>query len=314
MRILITGGTGFVGSWLLEAYLNETHHEIFSTRSFRSNMENVVHIEDRIKWLEADITDAHSVETIIKDIKPDIIHHLAGQSYVPASWKYPTNTFEVNVLGSINLFEAVRKFRPECVIQIASSSEIYGIPDEVPITEKMLPKPCSPYGVSKLAMDRLGVQYHHSYGLKIVVTRAFNHTGPRRNEVFVASSFAKQIVEIEKGLKDPVIKVGNLDAIRDFTDVRDMCQAYMISVSLCEYGEPYNICSGKGIKIKELLDFYIKNSKIKIEIEKDSDRLRPSDLHTLIGDSSKFRASTKWEPKIDFIQTQLDLLDYWKKK
>jgi len=311
MKVLITGATGFVGSWLMMEY---PPLDICACKKFRSDTSNIREdLLNRIDWVDMDITDAHSVNEAIIKVQPDVIHHLAAQSYVPASWNSPTKTFEVNVLGTINLFEAVRMFKKDCVIHIASSSEIYGIPDRVPIDEKVLPCPCSPYGVSKLAMDRLAVQYHLSYGLKTVITRGFNHTGPRRNERFVCSSFAKQIVEIEKGKRDKLL-VGNLRAVRDFTDVRDMCKAYKLAIGLCRYGEPYNVCSEKGATIGQVLTKLIDLAKVKIVIEEDKSRLRPSDLQQLIGNCKKFKNMTGWKPEIPLEKTLLDLLNFWRDK
>ena len=311
MRVLITGATGFVGSYLLEHY--SRYDEIHATRRHRSDRMNVSHIEAKgeVEWHTMDLTDAHSVSKVIKFVKPDIIHHLAAQSFVPASWDYPAETFKINVLGTINLFEAVREYSPEAVIHIASSSEVYGIPDRLPITEGLIPNPVSPYGVSKLAMDRLGYQYHKSYGLRVVITRAFNHTGPRRGEQFVCSSFAKQVAQIEKA-GGGNIAVGNLTATRDFTDVRDICRAYVLAVRKCDYGTPYNICSEQEISIGDVLKKLIKHSKVEIGVVQDPKRLRPSDLHTLQGDCRRFRKRTNWKREYDLDVTLRQLLEYWR--
>jgi GDP-4-dehydro-6-deoxy-D-mannose reductase len=222
---------------------------------------------------------------------------------------------ETNAVGTIHLLETIRKLDIDPAIQIAGSSEEYGLvfPDEVPIKETNPLRPLSPYGVSKVAQDKLGFQYHRSYGLKIVVTRGFNHTGPRRGEVFVTSDFAKQIVEIEKGLREPVIRVGNLDAKRDFTDVRDTVRAYWLSVSKCEFGECYNVSSGNVWVIKDVLDLLLKSSKKKdIRIEQEKGRMRPSDVQILHGDATKFMEKTGWKPEIPFEKTMSDLLEYWR--
>ena len=313
MKILITGGTGFVGSHLLDQYIQLKEKNLYAIKRWRSPLDNIKHLMERVHWLEADITDASSIEKINSDLKPDVIHHLAGQSFVPASWEYPSKTFQVNAMGAINILEAVRKYSSHSRVQIASSSEIYGKPDKLPITEMQIPKPMSPYGVSKLAMDRMGVQYYYSYGLKVIVTRGFNHTGPRRGSEFVCSSFAKQLVEIKKDKKD-YLSVGNLEAVRDFTDVRDMCRAYIYAVMNCKPGEPYNISSGGGIKIKEVLNLLINIIGIRIRIKKDKSRMRPSDVSILVGDSTKFRKQTGWKPEIKFTKTLTDLLQYWEDK
>lgn len=313
-NILITGITGFTGSHLAELYLGQADVQVHGTRKWRSDIDNVKHIADDIIWHECDITDSHSVESVIKTVKPDIIHHLAAISYVPASWAYPQRTMEVNLIGSINLFEAVKEHSPKTIVQIASSSETYGIPDKLPITEDMVLKPCSPYGVSKAAMDMTARQHFQSYGCNIIITRAFNHCGPRRGSEFVCSTFAKQIAKIEKGINEPIIKVGNLKALRDFTDVRDICIAYRLAIDKCNPGEPYNISSDKSVTIQSVLDLLLQMSDVKIIVEQDPARMRPSDLYKLEGDSTKFRKATGWQPKIAFAQSLEDLLNYWRER
>ena len=225
MRALITGVTGFAGSHLADYLLaHQPEVEIFGIRRWRSPMENIAHIAGRLELVETDLRDYNSVYRMLEQVKPDLIFHLAAQSFVPASWNAPAATLEINVIGQTHLFEAVRSLCLDPVIQIACSSEEYGLvhPDETPIRETNPMRPLSTYAVSKIAQDYLGYQYFQSYGLKVVRTRGFNHTGPRRGEVFVASNFAKQLARIEAGLADPIIRVGNLSAQRDFTDVRDM--------------------------------------------------------------------------------------------
>ncbi|UCG70965.1 MAG: GDP-mannose 4,6-dehydratase, partial [Thermoplasmata archaeon] len=216
-RVLITGITGFVGSHLADLLLAKGL-EVYGTKRWRSKIENITHIMEKLHLREADLRDGHSLFEVMREVKPHYIFHLAAQSFVPTSWRAPADTMETNAVGTINLLEAVRKVGIDPAIQMAGSSEEYGLvyPDEVPIKETNPLRPLSPYGVSKVATDMLGYQYHKSYGMKIVVTRSFNHTGPRRGEVFVTSNFAKQIVEIEKGLRAPLIRVGNLEAKRDF--------------------------------------------------------------------------------------------------
>ena len=211
-------------------------------------------------------------------------------------------------------FNATVTLRLDPVVQIACSSEQYGLvlPHETPIKESNPLRPLSSYAVSKVAQDLLGYQYFQSYGLKAIRTRGFNHTGPRRGQVFVTSNFASQVAAIELGLQEPVIKVGNLEAIRDFTDVRDMVRAYWLAVTRAKPGEVYNIATGRGIHIREMLDQLLALSPAKVKIEIDPERLRPSDVEILIGDSSKFRADTGWEPRIPFEQTLRDLLAYWR--
>lgn len=315
MRALITGITGFAGSHLAEYLLAEHPDvEVFGTYRWRSRMDNVEHLRSKVTLLEADLRDYTSMQNALERSRPDFIFHLAAQSFVPSSWTAPNETLTTNVSGQTNLFEAIRALKIDPVVQIACSSEQYGLvlPDEVPIKETNPLRPLSPYAVSKVAQDLLGYQYYQSYGLKVVRTRGFNHTGPRRGHVFVTSNFCSQVAAIELGLQEPVIRVGNVEAIRDFTDVRDMVRAYWLAVNHGKPGEVYNIATGNGIKISELLDRIIALANVEVRIEVDPDRLRPSDVEILIGDASRFKADTGWEPRIPFEQTLRDLLAYWR--
>jgi GDP-4-dehydro-6-deoxy-D-mannose reductase len=316
MKALITGITGFAGSHLAEYLLAEHPEvEVFGTYRWRSRMDNVEHLRSKLKLLEADLRDYTSMQSALERARPDVVFHLAAQSFVPSSWSAPSETLTTNVAGQTNLFEAIRALRLDPVVQIACSSEQYGLvlPDEVPIKETNPLRPLSPYAVSKVAQDFLGYQYFQSYGLKVIRTRGFNHTGPRRGQVFVTSNFCSQVAAIELGLQEPVIRVGNIEAIRDFTDVRDMVRAYWLAVTRARPGEVYNIATGNGIRIREMLDRILALSNVHVKVEVDPDRLRPSDVEILIGDSSKFRADTGWEPRISFEQTLTDLLAYWRR-
>ena len=312
MRALITGISGFVGSHLAE-YLISKDFEVFGSIRWRSRLDNIEAIKSNLKLIETDMRDSHSVDRLIKDTEPDMIFHLAAQSFVPASWTAPQDTIYTNIIGTVNLLEAVRSSKIDPKIHIAGSSEEYGLvhPDETPVKETNPLRPLSPYGVSKVAEDMLGFQYHKSYSMKTVITRAFNHSGPRRGDVFVESNFAKQIAEIEKGAS-PVIRVGNLESQRDFTDVRDVIKAYVLCLEKCKFGEVYNVCSEKSVRIKHVLDTLISLSSTKISIEQDPTRIRPSDVTLLKGDCSKFRKETGWSPKIPLEKTLEDLLKYWR--
>ena len=314
-KALITGVTGFAGSHLAELLLKEKV-EVNGILRWRSKMDNIEDIKGKINLHEADLLDTHSMYTVVDTVRPDYIFHLAAQSYVQTSWSSPSNTLEINVIGTVNIFEAVRKSGLPITIQIACSSEEYGrvFKHELPISENNPLRPLSPYAVSKLAMDYLGYQYWESYGMRIVRTRGFNHTGPRRGDVFAESTFAKQIAEIEKGLKKPQVLVGNLDARRDYTDVRDMVRAYYLAVRRCKSGEVYNIASGKSWRIGDVLNLLLSKSKVKIKVVQDKTRLRPSDVEVLVGDAGKFIKETGWSPQIPFEKTMEDLLDYWRGK
>lgn len=315
-RVLITGITGFAGSHLAEYLLDEGSYEVYGIERPRSRIDHILGIKHRLKLFEADIRDPVSVDGLIKKIEPEVVYHLAAQSFVPFSFTAPQDTMVTNIMGTINILESVRKSKTNPVIQVAGSSEEYGLvkEDETPIKETNPLRPLSPYAVSKVAQDKLAIQYHHSYGLKTVVTRAFNHSGPRRGEVFATSNFAKQIVEIEMGKKEPTLFVGNLEAKRDFSDVRDVVKAYLLAAEKCDHGEVYNICAGRTWKISEMLDILLGLSGSKIEIKQDHARLRPSDVPILLGDCTKFREKTGWEPKIPFDQTLKDLLAYWRER
>jgi GDP-4-dehydro-6-deoxy-D-mannose reductase len=313
-RVLVTGVTGFVGSHLVDYMLERGDCEIFGIQRWRSPTENIAHFIDRIHLVECDLRDASSTRDTIESVRPDWIFHLAAQSFVPTSWSAPTESLVTNIVGQLNLFEAVRHLGLRPRIQLACSSEEYGmvLADEVPIRETNPLRPLSPYAVSKVGQDMLGYQYWMSWKTDVVRTRGFNHEGPRRGPVFVASDFAKQIADIEKGRKPAVLSVGNLEAKRDFTDVRDMVKAYWLALEKCEPGDVYNICTGKAWSIREVLDRLLSMTSTKIEVRQDPARLRPSDVPILIGDNSKFVKATGWRPTIPFEQTLRDMLEYWR--
>lgn len=313
-RILVTGATGFVGSHLLTQLDQERAGKIYAAKRRRSDM-SLVSSCPPVEWVEMDVTDAHNVLATVKDIAPSHIFHLAAQSFVPTSWKAPQETLTTNAVGTVNILEAVRALGVKTRIHIAGTSEEYGfvLVKELPVTEESPLRPLSPYGVSKVAADLFGQQYYRSYGLHVVITRAFNHTGPRRGEMFAESTFAKQIARIEKGLQDPVIKVGNLDAARDYSDVRDVVRAYWLALEQCEPGQVYNISSSKSIRIGDVLDCLLSHARVKnIRREVDATRLRPSDVPRLEGDCQKFKLTTGWAPQIPLEKTLEDLLEYWR--
>ena len=316
MKCLITGITGFAGSHLAEYLLSRGDCEVHGTMRWRSRMENIIQLGNRITTHTCDIRDATAMYELIRDLRPDRVYHLAAQSFVPISWVAPAETLTTNIIGQTNLFEAIRAVNCPTRVQLACSSEEYGMvrPEETPIKETNPLRPLSPYAVSKVAQDLMGYQYHQSYNMHIVRTRGFNHTGPRRGDVFVTSNFARQIAEIEKGRHEPVIYVGNLNAVRDFTDVRDTVVAYYLALEKGKPGDVYNVATGKGYKISEMLDILLGFSKVKIQTRQDPKRMRPSDVELLLGDATKLRTETGWEPKYRFEQTMKDLLEYWRSR
>lgn len=315
MKILITGITGFVGSHLAEYIVNlKEDHKIYGICRWRSPRDNLADIYDKVTLIEADLFDLSSLMRHIKAIKPDIIFHLAAQSYVLTSFNSPIQTLFTNVIGTTNLLEAVRIPKLDPVIHIASSSEVYGrvSKEDVPIKETCPFRPASPYAVSKVAEDMLGLQYWLSYKIRTIRTRMFTHTGPKRGDVFAMSFFAKQIAAAELKLKDPVVYVGNLKSVRTFCDVRDAVRAYWIMVNKCKPGEVYNIGGKQIMTIGEALDILLSFSKIKFEIKVDPRLLRPSDVTLQIPCIDKFRKETGWEPMIPLEDTLRSLLEYWR--
>tara|TARA_R100001530_G_scaffold1886_1_gene3255 strand:- start:27698 stop:28744 length:1047 start_codon:yes stop_codon:yes gene_type:complete len=333
MRVLLTGITGFVGSHLAEYILSlEEKHKVYGLCRWRSPRDNLKNCIKEVRLLEGDLLDFSSLERVLEKSKPDIVFHLAAQSYVQTSFTSPLDTINRNVIGTVNLLEAIRSVKDiienkwsekrvyfDPIIQIASSSEVYGeVPfAEQPTTELTPLRPASPYAVSKVAEDMLGYQYHLSYGLKTLRTRLFSHTGARRGDVFVLSAFAKQIAAIELGLQEPEVRVGNLDSRRTFIDVRDAVRAYWALVTKVKnYGDVFNIGGSTEFTIKSLLDslvamsIYPYRENIKIVIDKEL--IRPSDVVSQIPDSSKFRRLTGWEPEIHMGTTVKSILDYWR--
>ena len=346
MRVLITGVTGMAGSHLAEYLLTRPELEVFGTYRWRSRMDNLEDViaagklnriaaggnvrsaeelanriegearPNRLNLILADLADPSSMRRLIAGLRPDRIFHLAAQSFVPASWDAPAETMHLNVVGQINLFEAIRDAGLDPLVHVAGSSEEYGLvlPDEVPMKESNPFRPLSPYAVSKVAQELLAWQYYRSYGLRAVVTRGFNHTGPRRGENFVTSTFALQIAQIEKGLRPPVIDVGDLESKRDWTDVRDTVRGYWLALEKGVPGEVYNVGSGICRSCREMLDVLLTHTDRQIEVRVDPSRLRPSDVPLLWADPSKFQRQTGWRPEIPFETTMRDLLDYWRRR
>lgn len=314
MRVLITGLTGLVGSHLADYLLARGGIEVIGFKRWRSSDRNIRHLKGRVEILEGDIEDAFSVATAIERARPDRIFHLAAQSYPGESWGAPATTLNTNLLGTLNVLEAARRIVPEARLHIAGSAAAYGEirPEDVPIGEERPLRPLSPYGVSKAAQEMLGYQAYRAYGQLVYLTRSFIHIGPRQDARPAAQTFALQIAEVEHGLREPLIAVGNLDARRDFLDVEDAVAGLWALLERGEPGEVYNLCSGNAPSIRELLHIFVGMAKISVEIQVDPTRLRPADEPILQGDNAKLRAATGWSPRVPLEESARRILDYWR--
>lgn len=314
-KILITGITGFAGSYLAEYLISKGNFEIFGTYLLDQSLINVEKIKDKLRLVKINLSKENSVFDIVKNICPSIIFHLAALTSPADSFKNPTEALTNNISLQVNLLEAVRKYNlSETKILIVSSADIYGqvAKENLPIDEETPLMPTSPYSVSKIAQDFLGLTYFLTYKFNIVRVRPFNHIGPRQSPNFVVSSFAKQIAEIEKDKRASILHVGNLEAKRDFTNVKDMVRAYALAIEKGKYGEAYNIGSGTSYKMSDILNKLISMSSAKIKIEKDEALFRPNDNPDLICDSGKFIRLTGWKPQIPIDVTLKNTLDYWR--
>jgi GDPmannose 4,6-dehydratase len=324
-KALITGITGMVGSHLADFLLSETDWDIYGMCRWRSPLDNVSHLmdranqNDRLKFLSADLRDSISLLNVVEEVRPDYVFHLAAQSYPSTSFTSPLDTLDTNILGTARLLEVLRRCSGiDPVIHVCASSEVYGrVPREkLPINEECSFHPASPYAISKVGTDLLGRYHTEAYGQKVITTRMFTHTGPRRGDVFAESTFAKQIAMIEAGQIPPVLKVGNLDSLRTWADVRDAVRAYYLLVTVNPIaGQSYNIGGTYSCTIRQMLDYLLSLSSRKdIRVEVDSQRLRPIDADLQVPDTSKFHRHTGWEPEISFEKTMTDLLEYWRSR
>ena len=316
-RVLITGITGMVGSHLAD-YLLEHHPDthVHGLARWRSDRSNIAHLGGRITLHIGELRDLNSLVEVMRTVRPSWIFHLAAQSYVQASFSAPADTLTTNIIGTTNLLDAIRIVGIEPRVHICSSSEVYGQvePDEVPITESNPLRPASPYAVSKVGEDLIARQYHEAYGMHLVRTRMFTHTGPRRGDVFAESAFAKQIAEIEAGLIDGPVKVGNLASVRTIADVRDAVRAYWLLLEKCPAGEVYNIGGTETMEIGDVLARLEGMATCPISHEVDPALLRPSDVTLQIPDSTRFHEATGWAPEIPAEETLRDLLDYHRER
>lgn len=314
-RALITGVTGFAGSYLAEYLLSTKKYEVSGTYLIEESLNNIEFSRDKVNLIKADLSEEKTVFKIIKDTSPSAIFHLAALTSPFDSFNNPIQTLTNNISLQVNILEAIRKYNLfDAKILVVSSADIYGLvkKENLPIDEKTSLVPTSPYSVSKIAQDFLGLTYFLSYKLKTIRVRPFNHIGPRQSPNFVVSSFAKQIAEIEKGKREPVLRVGNLESKRDFTDVKDMVRAYVMAIEKGKYGDVYNIGSGISYEISEILNKLISMSSSKIKIVKDKALFRPSDNPDLICNADKFSKLSGWKPEVSIDTTLKNTLDYWR--
>jgi len=313
---LITGIAGFAGSHLADYLASETDLDIWGVVRGGEGGEptNIAHLKSRLHLLYGDLRDREICRVILARTRPDYIFHLAGRAVVGSSWDEPWEAMEVNIRAQLNVLAGVADLGLQARILVVGSNEEYGSvrPEDLPVDEETPLRPNSPYGVGKVAQDLLGLQYHLSHGLQTVRVRPFNHIGPRQKEGFVVPAFARQIAEIEAGLRPPVMRVGNLKSRRDFTDVRDVVRAYWLILQHGEAGEVYNIGSGRAHSIQEVLDILLNLTNAEIRVETDPGLLRPSDVPVSVCDASKLHAVTGWEPVIPLEQTLRDVLEEWR--
>lgn len=323
-RVLITGITGMVGSHLADYLIENTDWEIWGMARWRSPMDNISHLiqrintKDRVNLIYGDLRDTLSIFHVVNTVRPDYVFHLAAQSFPKTSFDSPLDTLDTNIQGTNRLLEALKQQAPEAVVHVCSSSEVFGrvSADKLPIDEECSYHPASPYAISKVGTDLVARYYAEAFGMTVMSTRMFTHTGPRRGDVFAESSFAKQIALIEANIIPPVLKVGNLDSLRTFADVRDAVRAYyMLVVKDPQAGEYYNIGGNYTCTVRAMLDTLLSMSTVRdIKVEIDPERLRPIDADLQVPNTAKFKAHTGWEPELSFETTMTDLLNYWRGK
>lgn len=314
MKALITGISGFVGSYLAEYLLEATDWEVAGT--VFGPFDNIANLGDQLELYPAELSRLDVMTFILEQAQPDVIFHLAAQPLVSASRRDPWGTLETNIRMQLNVLEGVARTDPKCRVLVVGSSEEYGLisPEDLPVDEDTPLRPTSPYGLSKVAQDLMGLQYHLTHNLHVIRARPFNHMGPRQRVGFVAPDFASQIAAAELGLQAPVLEVGNLSARRDFSDVRDVVRAYVMLVTHGEAGQVYNIGSGESHSVQEVLDTLLAMSQVAIEVRQDPKRMRASDVPEAISDTSRLQERTGWQTTISFAQSLRDVLEYWRQE
>lgn len=307
-KALIIGAGGFVGNYIIKHFQNDLSWQVEVTKMEHEN------IGSEVKTYNLDILDISQIKQVLNASRPDYIVHLAAQSSVALSWKNPTLTVDVNIKGSINVMDAVRDLDYKPRLLLIGSGEEYGHikPEETPIVEDNVRRPGNIYAATKACQNMIGKIYADGYDMDIMMVRAFNHIGPNQAPIFVVADFCKQVAEIEKGIKEPIIKVGNLSAKRDFTDVRDVVRAYGLILQKGKKGETYNVGSGNAVAIQMILDKIIAMSSIDIKEEVDPNKLRPVDVPIIEADTNKLRETTGWEQTIELDTTLEETLNYWR--
>ncbi len=309
MKSLIIGGAGFVGAYLIRHLKEDLGQEVAVTKMSQEQIE-----AEGVAVFDLNILEKESVAELLKKVQPDYVFHLAAQSSVSVSWKNPQLTVDVNVKGGINVLEALRELDNQPRVLLIGSGEEYGyiLPDETPVQEENPLRPGNIYAATKACQNMLGAIYARAYSLQVMMVRAFNHIGPNQAPLFVVADFCKQVAEIEAGKREPVMRVGNLSAKRDFTDVRDVVRAYAMLIEKGQAGETYNIGSGHAIAVEEILQMILSNSGADIKVEVDQTKLRPVDVPMIEADTGKVREATGWEPQIALEQTIRETLAYWR--
>lgn len=318
-NVLITGIDGFVGSHLAEALLLDPDNHVTGLVRDHSSLRNIEHLVPRLQLLQAEITDHARLLTLIKASRPDKVFHLAGQAFVPKAFDNPVETFEVNIMGTLNVLEAVRRYLAEdgkgsrCSALMVSSGEVYGRvePSNLPIDESLPVAPSNLYASSKASADMIARMYRSSFGMDVVIARPFNHLGPRQSDQFVGSSLARQLAEISAGKRKATLSVGSLSPERDFTDVRDVVRAYILLLEQKQEFETFNVCSGKSISVRSIIDILCKASGLAVDITSDPSRIRPNEIPRVVGSYGRLRGSTGWTPTIPLEKTLTDLYAYW---
>ncbi len=314
MRVFITGITGPIGCSLADFLLTVPGVELHVFKRWRSDARPIEHLREFVTVHEGDVEDPFVVDRAVERAAPDRIYHLAAQSYPSASWDAPITTMRTNVEGTINLLEAVRRHAPTARVHLACTSAQYGWvdPADTPIKETHPMRPLSPYGVSKVAVELTGLQYHQNYGLHVVVTRSFNHVGPYQGDRCAIQTFCQQMAAIEAGLQEPVIAVGNLETRRDFSHTSDVARALWLLLDRSPSGEVYNLCSGTAVRIGDIVETVTRQGRVPVDVRVDTARLRPADEPVLMGDNSKLRQVTGWQPEVGMEEIVAELLAYWR--